>query len=373
MNGLRMWVKILNMNKVVRINEFDKQKLMFKYLIYISFFILLTVNIFSQEEECVFTLREAEKLYQQGLIEEIPELITGCIEDGFSKEDRLQAYKLLILTYLFEDEVQKAEEAMFSFIKKYPEYEIVPTDPVDFVYLYESYQALPILSIGICVGGSYSNTTIIEPYGTHNLNSPHGDYNQCGMGLQLGLRLTFNIYENTDVNLELLYSQNKFEYVNENLFNVMNQSFDETQTRFDIPLTFTYDIDIKKPFWPFVRAGCNFGILLDANALSYIKYNDFSHEDKTGPDMKITAQRKTLNYWGIIGTGIKYKVTRGYFIADVNYNFGLSNQVNPKKRTTIDNLEQAFYYFHTDDDFRLNSLNFRLGYVYTFYKPTKKK
>lgn len=346
---------------------------MFKYFTTTIFilWIISVLSVCSQEEDCVFKLREAEKLYQQGLIEEIPDLINECIQEGFSKEDRLQAFKLLILTYLFEDEIQKAEDAMYNFIKKYPEYEIVPTDPLDFVYLYESYKAVPIVSFGASVGYSLANTTISERYGTHDLTSTHGDFNQSGLGLQLGLKVNFFVYENTEVNLEFLYAQNKFEYVDEELYDFAYLSFDETQTRLDIPVSVTYDFDIKSRFTPFARLGCNFGILMNSNALSSVTYTDDSHEKKTGPDMDISNQRNPFNYWGILGTGIKYKIPKGYLMADVQYNLGLSGQTNENERYS--DFDQAFYYYHLDDNFKLNTLNFRLGYIYTIYKPTKKK
>ena len=113
---------------------------MLKKFCCIIVFVITVLNIsFSQQQDCVFKLQEAEKLYSQGLIEEIPQLLNPCIESGLSQEDKLQAYKLVILSYLFNDEQVDAEDAMLSFLKRYPEYEISPTDPTEFVYLFESF------------------------------------------------------------------------------------------------------------------------------------------------------------------------------------------------------------------------------------------
>ncbi|MBN1186386.1 MAG: outer membrane beta-barrel protein [Bacteroidales bacterium] len=325
---------------------------------------------FAQEDECAFKLREAEKLYQQGLIEEIPELIGNCLENGFSKEDKLQAYKLLILTYLFEDEVQNAETAMYNFIKKYPEYEITPTDPQDFVYLYESYKAIPIVSIGAVMGGTFSIANIKEPYGTNDLNRELGSYNQSGMALQFGLKFNVFVYDNIEFNSEILYTQNKFEFYDENFLGIHTLSFDETQTRLDIPLSITYDFDLKIKIKPFVRCGMNVGFLLTDYVLASDLYNDKSLEAITGADFDVLHQRKSTNYWGIIGTGVKYKIARGYLIYDMQYNIGLSNQVVPDKRYS--NPDELFYYKYISNDFVLSNFNMRIGYVYSFYKPTKK-
>ena len=335
------------------------------------FLILSSFISFSQEDECAFKLREAEKLYQQGLIEEIPELIGNCLESGFNKEDKLQAYKLLILTYLFEDEVQSAENAMFEFIKKYPEYEIVPTDPVDFVYLYESYKAVPIVSFGATLGGSYSIATVKEPWGTNNLNGALGSYNHSGMGLQFGLKFNVFIHDKIEFNSEILYTQNKFEFYDENFLGIYTQSFDEMQIRLDIPLTFTYDFDLHKKIKTFVRGGLCMGILMDDYVLASNTYNDNSLEPLTGVDFKVNDQRKTLNYWAVTGTGIKYKIARGYLIYDIQYHLGLSNQVIPENR--FSNADELFYYKYVSNDFWVSNFVMRVGYVYSLYKPTKKQ
>ena len=63
---------------------------------------------FSQSE-CVFSLQRAERLYQQGNIEEIPGLLINCIEKGFTRDERLTAYKLLIQSYLYDDQLELAD------------------------------------------------------------------------------------------------------------------------------------------------------------------------------------------------------------------------------------------------------------------------
>src|SRR3972149_11036799 len=96
-------------------------------------------GIYSQED-CSAKIQEAKKFYEMGMIEEIHQMLSPCIEYGFTRTQKIEAYKLIILSYLFDDDQFEAERSMLEFLKKFPEYEIIPNDPVEFVYLFDSYR-----------------------------------------------------------------------------------------------------------------------------------------------------------------------------------------------------------------------------------------
>ena len=93
----------------------------YKYIILLILSIALSNSIWAQKS-CLNTLREAKELYEEGLIDEIPELLSGCMESGFTRAQRIEAYKLIILAYLFDDDQFAAEKTMDEFLKKFPEY-----------------------------------------------------------------------------------------------------------------------------------------------------------------------------------------------------------------------------------------------------------
>ena len=70
-----------------------------KFLKYIIFVVPLLAGTFSmaQQEDCAFKLREAQQLYNEGRIETVPGMLQPCIQRGFTQEERLQAFKLIIL------------------------------------------------------------------------------------------------------------------------------------------------------------------------------------------------------------------------------------------------------------------------------------
>lgn len=347
---------------------------MLKKFCCIIVFVVTVLNIsFSQQQDCVFKLQEAEKLYSQGLIEEIPQLLNPCIESGLSQEDRLQASKLVILSYLFNDEQGDAENTMLSFLRRYPEYEISPTDPKEFVYLFESFSNIALYSFGISGGLNLTNISLREQYGTYNYNQSQQEY-ISGFGYQVGININRYIADNLEFVFEIKYKQNKFEsLVDIPDFDDMgfNQIFfSETQTRIEIPLTVTYDFEYGK--WkPFLRAGGSIGYL--TNVYSKItRFFSHNYTDVKSPDINVSDYRNQLNFWGIVGGGIKYRIPRGYIILDVRYNIGLQNQVNQNNRV-LQGSEQIWKYHYMDDNFILNNGSVSIGYVFLLYKPEKKQ
>ena len=95
--------------------------LKFVFLILIA---LPAFNAFGQEEDCAIKLREAQQLYDAGKIETVPDMLQSCIDKGFTQEERLTAFKLIILCQIYNDDPDEAHKEMLSFLKRYPEYEL---------------------------------------------------------------------------------------------------------------------------------------------------------------------------------------------------------------------------------------------------------
>jgi len=127
------------------------------FLIFAFFFISL-----SAQEDCLKSFQTARQLYDQGMIDDIHEILAPCIESGFTRTQKIEAYKLIILAYLFDDNQYAAERNMLEFLKKYPEYEVMPNDPVEFVYLFESYKTKAIFSMGVTFGPNLANPELLN-------------------------------------------------------------------------------------------------------------------------------------------------------------------------------------------------------------------
>ena len=81
---------------------------------YTLFFFLL-INLFVQldtiaQNNCPRILKKAQTFFDEGKISEVATMLESCLNDknGFTKEEKIKAYKLLVLTWLYFNEQIKA-------------------------------------------------------------------------------------------------------------------------------------------------------------------------------------------------------------------------------------------------------------------------
>lgn len=321
------------------------------------------------QENCADTLRKAQKLYEQGIIEEIPPLIKQCLEEGFNRSDKIKAYKLLIMSYIFDDNQTSAENTMLSFLKDFPEYETKPEDPVEFVYLFNSYKIIPVWSIGVSAGPGISTINVIESYGPQNLNSNSTEYKPGRPGFNAGIDFHIYLKESFELNTGIRFT-NYYFVKNDNSYDFLERHYEENQYYLQLPVTVSFEFDKNNKINPYVEAGIVTGWLIKDVAKFNNHYTDNSHLDVTGPELQIKEKRKVILPEAIAGAGIRYNLPAGYLVFGVYYHAGLLNQVATSSRLSPDS-EILFKYYHMDDDFSINNLNVRIGYVLPFYKARK--
>lgn len=340
------------------------------------FFILLLLTIVSQNDSraqeqnlCTQTLKEAHELYDIGRIHEVPPLLDSCMQNGFSRAEKIQAYRLLILSYLFQDEDSKAEENLLSLLRLDPDYKVNEAiEPAEFVNLYNTYRTLPLVSIGLVGGVNQSRISLKQEISTDNSNTSDPDYSP-GFGYQFGVMADILLKENYQLTTALLFSGKKYAMDNEGMFGYTNLNIVESQNWLELPVTFKYNFG-KKKFVPFVQAGLSGNLFLSSSAI-LTRVSIENDNDASGPSVDLSKLRKKLNYSAVFGAGARYKIGYGYVVLDIRYNLGLANMVNVENRYS--NSELIYYYGHIDGDYKLNNINVSVGYLKSLYKPKKIK
>jgi hypothetical protein len=67
------------------------------HLLCIVLLVILPVITFSQEAgSCAENLKNAQSLFDKGQVEQVPSILRGCMKSGFTREESLTAYKLII-------------------------------------------------------------------------------------------------------------------------------------------------------------------------------------------------------------------------------------------------------------------------------------
>jgi hypothetical protein len=327
-------------------------------------------NHLSDSITCTQKLNKAQKVYDAGKITEVESFLLNCIEDGFTKEEKMQALRLLILASLFQDDHDKAEKNLLLLLKEDPEYILNPAiDPAEFYELYNSYRTLPVINIGI-MGGV--NTTTINEKQSYSVGSESGDKSsyKSRFGFQGGLVTDILLYKNFQVNTGALLSMKSFTYTNTFLQGQTSTlSSKENQMWMDVPLALKYNLG-KNKFKVFALAGGTFGLLLSDNSkLSRLNTGDVNAAKEANEPFKKLRNPYTVS--ALVGIGVRYKVGYGYIFLDARYNIGLMNVANSKNRFYTKDGDNLYYFGYVSSDFNVNNLAFSVGYMKSIYKPKK--
>lgn len=346
-------------------------KTIFTQVKIVVLFILLQyplTQVLSQNN-CGDALERAETLFDQGVIEEIPALLEACIRDGFSREEKVRAQKLVILSYLFDNRMYDAEGKMVSFLRANPEYQLEPGDPSEFASLFSSYRTFPFLSLGIFTGGNISSATMLEQFGPYSPTTDEVSYSITHPEYQIGISFNIFLSNSFELNLETVYAKTSFSYSNLQ-YGFIETYRKESHSRLEFPVSFTFDFPGKK-LKPYLRLGASYGLILNAYG-DYKRSNINSSDEMSGTveslGIDISDRRNPDVIAAMVGTGLKYKIPRGHLFLDLRYHYGLTELVKPETRWDP---EIVFPFYQADEDFQIDYLTFSFGFRYSFFKSKK--
>jgi hypothetical protein len=346
----------------------------------IPFLILVLLVSFSvtgkAQDDCVVKLNEAEKLYEEGKIEKIPEMLNSCIEAGFNKENKIAALRLLTLVYLFDDNLVKAESSLLRLLKEDPEYKTNQAiDPVEFTRLYNSFNTAPIFSLGVVLGVNSSMPRLIEPYGTASFDAANPKYNAEGFGYNMGIRSAFHLNHQWDIIFEPSLTTYSF-HVEENVTNYNITLANESMTYIDFPIFTSYIFYKYNSLSFYGELGAIYGMYLSGKYNGTSTFTNNENPDYEGSSITMTDLRKSYLIMGSMGIGSKLKINRGNLAFNIRYKFGINNVMNTDIRYTPEFNQILSEYMDIDNDFSNSNISISISYNYEFYihhkKPTNK-
>lgn len=329
--------------------------------------------------DCEANLELAKTRFEEGNIEGIDSLLKPCIHSGFTPELKSEAYKILTLKHIFEDERDSAEVYMQSFLTLDPEYVISSTDDQEFIDLYDEFRTTPIFSIGVIAGGNWSSPQVLNQYGVHTLDESNSYYSSGGVSFLGGLTFSTILKKNLSFGFDVLYKRSIYEY-SESFFDEVTRSgstiqfvdlkMQETQDWVMLPVRFDLDFLHGQRVSPFIGVGASIGYMVKMETSFTRDYNDESlnknaEVEKISDDL--LGHRNRLQGWGLGELGVNFKVPQGNVAVGVRYNMAMFNQM--KANTRYDDLEFVYELYFVEDDLRINSLEVFLSYTYKVYKP----
>ena len=357
--------------------------------VFITLFMLLVFfPVVGQETEeaegetrpCTDVLDQARIIFDEGRIQDLEEHMKGCLEDpdGFTKEERVQAYRLLAISYIYLDEADKADEMMLQLLKTDPEFPLNrDLEPTEFINLYESFRTDPVFALGIKAGFNSMIMNVREITSTGDLNAEKGNY-AFQTGFQAGLSWEKDFGELFTLNPELYFSQKTLKRVDPLSGSQSTLEYIENQTWIELPISLQYKIFSLKfqqsSIKPYVYLGgsINYLILAESQGLS-IRETAPEGSSSTFQTTDLALDRKNdleqLFFTAMIGGGIKYRIPKGFLTADLRFNYGvIENTVDPY---SPENADLLFGYNFVPDVVRQNYISLSIGYIKYFYSPKK--
>lgn len=347
----------------------------------------------SAQTNCSQKISEAEDLYEAGRLYEVTKKLTegSCLtsKEGFSKEEKIRAYRLLALVYLFMDNEPDAEDAVVQLLLVDPEHpDNDPNDPAELRILFSKYRSKPIFRAGIFAGGNSSFVNSLQSYGGFSQGSGDFDLDPTGsninktfsskIGAQAGISIEYMVVKNLEAILRAQFMTTNYsisyplisngldedEVFNTNSFEV---TLDETQSWVKFPLLLRYNYPIGN-ITPYVTAGASYDILV-SSTLSGTRAG-LGTKFLTGLELTDIKMRNAVNwsYYGALGVKFALKRTNSLFV-EMGYQAGGSNFVNGSNRYASDKLNWDIG--HVDDDKTINSISFSVGFIQSFYNPKK--
>jgi len=329
---------------------------------------------------CLQTLARANEEFNAGRFFGIPSLLKRCIDNGFTNEQRIQAYHLLSQAYLILGDPIAAEDSYLKLLRVDPEYIATPEkDPIDLVYLSKKFTATPVFTPHFRLGGNVGAVRTIHAISTEGYPVPRS--NNLKLGYHLGFGVDWNINDHLSVASEIQYAFKSFKVTKTNISVDDRQEVTERQYWFDIPLYLKYRDNLGK-VRPFGYAGLSLNLLVGANVqlqtenVSPNLTDNSSRVPTEGPNVNIGYKRNFLNRSIVVGGGAYYKIGKDFIFADLRYIVGLTNLTKESKNYYNEDgslLSTAGRYRWIGDYYRLDNLSISIGYVKPIYNPRRIK
>lgn len=324
------------------------------------------------------TLRLARATYEQGRLHEIPTQLDTRVIEEMTKAEKVEAYKLLCLSYIYLEEPKEADGAMLNILLTDPYFEInEAVDPAEFVALYKTFRTRPIYRIGAKLGVDACRPNVVEATTASEL--AEGSKYTALIGIHFGASADMPINKSLTLHGELLYSQKRFK---------LNQVFDrqtdvitgeelvneteaiEQETWLSLPLTLEWkplkgDSKFNDKVNPYIAGGITVDYLLS----SKITAEQLRDQETAINEKTYDIIRNSINISAVGALGAKVRVGGGYIVTEFRYLYGIT-KVNSAENA-YKNQEITWEINYADPVFKLSSLELSVAYVQNIFKPKK--
>lgn len=354
-------------------------------LLSITMMLLMTLGLAAQvdsllvrkeKSDCEASLSVAAAEFSAGRFYSLPSILKNCLQRGFTKEQKIRAYILLCQVYLINDNPDEAEASYLKLLDADPEYIAKPeTDPIDVVYLSKKFTTRPVFTPHVKFGINTSFVSIIHEGETSGFPDSIKSSYSLKPSWSFGAGVDWNISDRIRLGVDASLSNRRFQKRESGYFGKDRNDQLIRMLWLDVPIFLKYQSYTGK-VRPYGYAG--YGVHVSISAVGqYASYNidGGSQAPTEGPDVNLSSKQNRINHSIVFGGGVRYKVGKNFLLADLRFQFGLTNVT--KQSSILADAKDPFdanswLYNIVVDQYRMNSVTLSFGYVFPFYSPRKR-
>ena len=332
-------------------------------LVLLAIFMLIGFAGWSQNT-CSDQLRLAQRRYDSGLLDDIPSLLESCIQRGFTKEEKANAYKLLIQTYIFSDQPQKADEVMLDFLREFPKYTIAPNDHTEFINLYQTYRTTPVMKIETSIGLNLGLPWVKEYFGVEDLSNIDVFYSSS-FGANAEVNYIDHLFNEFDGSFGVSVSWSRVGYWNE-LYDHTSLAATYNNISIGFPLALRYNRSFSG-INLFAKAGVEPAYLL-MSSINFTRELSTGGDPYTGTEF-VTSYFRRFDIRPIISVGWDFQLGDNQLMITAGMRFGTIISTTNDKRYQNDEFYQKYYFI--PDDILVHQAFINISYVFSIFNPKK--
>lgn len=313
-----------------------------KYLLFI-FFCLLGTQLLAQSS-CERNLNEARADYSNGNLYAIPGKLTDCLEEGFSETEKIEALRLLTLTYININQQEKARNTFIELLNIKTDYQVQENiDPSELYSLYKKIDTEIKYFIGVTFGVNLNSILVHKYRNTIPVESNHtAEYSTIISNPQIGVQFLYPITKNWIAGAEVQFQNQKFHYSEKNIYyndiedandNYTDITYDGSNNGINLNINLRYMKDFYQ--WkPFIEVGSVGRYNLSYDILSYDSDYNPTVENEIIDELDISSRRANFNVGVTANLGTMIKLGENYGEIKFGASNYFINHLNEEARAT---------------------------------------
>lgn len=333
------------------------------------------------QSNCNKNLIDAENFYQAGRLYAIPERLESCLESGFNREEKINAYRLLALTFLNINQEEKAREAFHELLKINPDYRVMEgIDPQELYNLFTKFNTEPIYYLGGFAGVNYTLPYVLNSRSFSSIAQAAPKNYSPALGLQAGFDFTYPITRQIHLESRLGYRFQSYRFISNITTNLLDEqssiqavSGSENYHLIALMINLAYDIPTNND-----KLKVKIGAGISPDYLFYANYRNlerinliFATDNITNSSIESIAYRHQYNLSTQLFAGAEYKIGQLFF----GVRAGIQSAIFT--HTSYNDLHNYYFnpislnYAIVDDDYILQSIYLEFSIKKPFYQFLK--